>query len=311
MTEGLELQFEAVRPGSYTSKTVIKNVDDTMPMAIIEASLVRAVELATLIKRSSIGASVDDTFVRRVDWQDADDVGWRVRGRERPAAMTSTAELVEAVAEGDRAAFAELYREFVSVVRLAVWDQLRDADQVAAVVQETFARALRALPKLRDPNRFRQWLLAIARHTAVDARRDQSRLVPADPDDAEPLSWSEDSAELAALRDVAAMVEGMVGGLSRQDAVALRLVTLGFDVSDVARALGVGNEAARVLLHRARSRLRSALVLQLLSSGPTTACSQLTEILDHQGIAAAGRHAETCETCSTAARKIVYGEGPR
>jgi RNA polymerase sigma-70 factor (ECF subfamily) len=219
----------------------------------------------------------------------------------------STAELVEAVRQGDRDAFAVLYRQFVGVVQLAVRDQLRDVDQVADAVQETFARALQSLHKLRDPDKFKAWLLAIARHTAVDTLRDRSRLVLSEPEDTEPANGSQDPAELTALRDIATMVEGLVGGLSRRDAIALRLVTLGFDVADVAKALGVRHGAAKVVLHRARRRLRSALVLQLLSNGTATACVELPEVLDQQGIAAAGRHAETCETCSTSARKAIYG----
>lgn len=220
---------------------------------------------------------------------------------------TSTAELVEAVRGGDRDAFAKLYRDFVGVVQLAVRDQLRDADQVADAVQETFARALQSLDKLRDPERFKAWLLAIARHTAVDTRRDRSRFVLTEPEDTEPVNGSEDPAELTALRDIATMVDGLVGGLSRRDAIALRLVTLGFDVADVAKALGVRHGAAKVVLHRARRRLRAALVLQLLSNGSVTTCTELPDILDTQGIAAAGRHAETCDTCSTSARKAIYG----
>lgn len=225
--------------------------------------------------------------------------------------MTETfgvAELVQAVREGDQDAFARLYRENVGAVHLAVRDNLREPDRVADAVQETFARALASLDTLREPDRFRPWLLAIARHTAVDLRRAASRYGMDElEDDAVVTSDTDDPAELAALRDVAGMVRGLVAGLSKRDAVALNLVTLGFDVADVAAALRIKHGAAKVVLHRARRRLRAALVLQLLAGGAATNCAELTPILEQKGVAAAGKHAETCSECERSARRAVYG----
>lgn len=218
----------------------------------------------------------------------------------------STADLVEAIKAGDREAFAVLYRQHVGVVHLAVRDQLRDPERVADTVQETFARALASLDRLRDPERFRPWLLSIARHTAIDARRDQTRFVLDDPEE-QPTGERDDPAELAALRDIAGLVDGVVGGLSRRDAVALRLITLGFDIAGVAAVLDVKHGAAKVALHRARRRLRAALVLQLLASGAATSCAELPKILDTEGLVCAGRHAETCRECEDSARRAVYG----
>lgn len=217
------------------------------------------------------------------------------------------AELVEAVRSGDGEAFGSLYREFVGLVQVAVRDQVRDPEHVADAVQETFARALASLHKLREPDRFRPWLMAIARNTAIDIRRERSRIVLSEPEESEAVDGPEDPAELAAIREIASMVHGLVGGLSSRDAVALRLVILGFDVAEVAAALGVRHGAAKVVLHRARRRLRAALVLRLLANGATTACRELPEVFEKEGMVAAGRHAETCPTCGSSARRAVYG----
>ncbi len=133
-------------------------------------------------------------------------------------------------------------------MQLAVRDQLRDPERIADAVQETFARALASLDKLRDPERFRPWLLSIARHTAVDFRRNQNRVVLDELTDLDVATPSgSDPAELAALRDVAGLVRGLVLGLSQRDAVALNLVTLGFEVADVAAALEIKHGAAKVV----------------------------------------------------------------
>jgi RNA polymerase sigma factor (sigma-70 family) len=215
--------------------------------------------------------------------------------------------LVEASRAGDQAAFGQLYKEFIGLVLKAVRDHLRDPDLVADAVQEAFARALQSLSKLRDPDRFKQWLLAIARHTAVDIRRDHSRYVYSEPEEDTPANPADDPADVTALREISGLVNGVVGGLGRRDAIALRLVALGFDVADVAVALGVSHGAAKVVLYRARRRLRAQLVLQLLASGTAAACQELSDIVDAQGVAAAGKHAEACEVCCTFARKAIYG----
>src|SRR3954471_7984221 len=86
------------------------------------------------------------------------------------------AELVARIREGDADAFSELYRLHSHAVGTAVRDNVHDADGVADVVQETFTRALARLDSLRQPDRFRPWLLSIARHAAVDHRRHATRV---------------------------------------------------------------------------------------------------------------------------------------
>ncbi|HEY8455495.1 MAG TPA: RNA polymerase sigma factor [Actinopolymorphaceae bacterium] len=221
---------------------------------------------------------------------------------------TDVASLVEAVRGGDREAFAPLYREHVGAVHLAVRDHLHDPERIADAVQETFARALASLHKLRDPGRFRPWLLAIARHTAVDIRRNQNRISLDELDETDLTTQdADDPAELAALRDLAGVVNGLVIGLSQRDAIALSLVTLGFDVADIAAALQVKKGAAKVVLHRARRRLRAALVLQLLSSGAATRCPDLASIVERGGTAAGARHAESCTFCEETVRHAIHG----
>jgi RNA polymerase sigma-70 factor (ECF subfamily) len=170
--------------------------------------------------------------------------------------------LVEGIRRGERAVFETLYRRHLRAVRAVVRDQIQDPDEAAEVVQEIFARALESLPGLMHSERFRPWLLAIARHTAVDARRGRVRARPELLDAAEELPAPEPGpAELADVADMVAVVRRSVAVLSRRDATAVGLVALGFGVGDVAHALGIGHGAAKVALHRARRRLRAALLL--------------------------------------------------
>src|SRR5581483_6631095 len=113
--------------------------------------------------------------------------GLRVIAGRGESAARQDAELVGRVRGGDVDAFSELYRLHAGAVLTAIRDNVRDPDGAADVVQETFTRALARLHTLREPDRFRPWLLSIARHAAVDQRRYNTRVTALSDDDADAL----------------------------------------------------------------------------------------------------------------------------
>jgi len=218
------------------------------------------------------------------------------------ALARSDTELVAAVRAGDSHAFADLYREHVDSVRRVAYQLVGNPDGTADVVQDTFARALQHLPELREPDRFRPWLLAIARHAATDQLRARRRLTTFDENDDDTLASTGPGPEsLAELKELAEQVQGCVAGLSKRDATAVAMVThLGFTPSQVADSLGVTPGAAKVIVHRARRRLRHALTLQLMVRQPTLACDTFRSLLDDDAVAAS-KHLEDCQACVDAA----------
>ncbi|QGZ47528.1 sigma-70 family RNA polymerase sigma factor [Streptomyces sp. QHH-9511] len=74
----------------------------------------------------------------------------------------ATAALVDAAAAGDASARDQLVRAYLPLVHNIVGRALDGHADVDDVVQETMFRALDGLPALRDPARFRSWLVAIA-----------------------------------------------------------------------------------------------------------------------------------------------------
>ena len=182
----------------------------------------------------------------------------------RPARPDNRA-LVAAVLAGDMDAFATLYRAHVRSVAAAVRDNVRDPETVADVVQDVFVKALERLSSLRDPELFGPWLMAIARHAAVDHRRGRARGPVIVEQDADPAATSPGPDTLAELGELAGLVRTCVAALPPRDATALTLVTqLGFGPADIAQSLNVTPGTAKVILHRARNRLRHALALELL-----------------------------------------------
>jgi RNA polymerase sigma factor (sigma-70 family) len=222
------------------------------------------------------------------------------------------AALVRATLQGDTAAYARLFDRHARAVRTTARGQVRDADAVDDAVQETFARALDRLEQLRDPTRFRPWLLSIARNAATDARRRLTRI------DQEPLAETgeEDGIvvaaedlgpeDLAAVRARAELVRGAVAGLSARDATALSMVLwLGFGPTDVAASLGIKAGAAKVLLHRARLRLRDALLVELLAAARSGDCTEVARLVEEDDEVAAARHVRSCAICGAAGRRLL------
>jgi RNA polymerase sigma-70 factor, ECF subfamily len=183
-----------------------------------------------------------------------------------PADGEHDAGLVALIRDGDVLAFADLYRVHAPAVACAVRDHVHDLDTVADLVQESFARALERLDSLREPEHFRAWVLQIARHAAIDERRQRGRIHLATEDLA--LHVKESTAgpeDLAELRDLLHRVRGCIGGLSRRDATAVVLVAeLGFSPTALGAALGISPGSAKVVIHRARRRLADALAQQEL-----------------------------------------------
>jgi RNA polymerase sigma-70 factor (ECF subfamily) len=149
-----------------------------------------------------------------------------------------------AARDGDRLAFASFVRHAqADVWRLCVRLAGRaDADDLT---QETFVRAVRALPAYRAEASARTWLLAIARRACADAvrraartRRRDARVGPADtivPDD---TPTAEIDLLLAELDDDqrAAFVLTQIHGLAYADAATVCCVPIGTIRSRVARA---------------------------------------------------------------------------
>ena len=88
--------------------------------------------------------------------------------------MDSLTWLAERARGGDKRALGQ----FVEAAYQEVWRLCAGLvdDQVADdLCQETFARAVRALPGFRSGSTARTWLLSIARHTCSDELRSRSR----------------------------------------------------------------------------------------------------------------------------------------
>jgi RNA polymerase sigma-70 factor (ECF subfamily) len=228
------------------------------------------------------------------------------------AGRVSDAALVERVRAGDTSAFTILYRTHAPDVAKVVQARLHDTASVADGVQETFTRALEQLDSLRDAQRFRPWLLAIARNTSTDQLRHRSKVGSLD-DDIDGEATDPSPEELAEMRELARLVRGCVAGLSRRDATVVALVAdFGFTPVEVAEALAVNRGAAKVIVHRARQRLKESLTVEVLVRRHRGSCPALWSTYESDGIVSAGRHVRSCAECARLASEVeIYDAAAR
>jgi RNA polymerase sigma-70 factor (ECF subfamily) len=165
------------------------------------------------------------------------------------------AEIVE-----ESAALAETYPRVLRYVRSLV----RDPTEAEDLTQEAFLRAHRGRAALRDPQAQLTWLYRIATHVCVDRMRQRTRR-PADAgvtvedldvaDSGPPLQQVMEQGEMSAC------VQAYLAGLPD----SYRAVLLLHDLHEltgrqIAEHLGVSLATVKIRLHRARVKLRTALV---------------------------------------------------
>jgi RNA polymerase sigma factor (sigma-70 family) len=218
--------------------------------------------------------------------------------------MSPVDDLVRCAAAGDGRAFATLVRETTPSVRTVVRQYVRSAEDVNDLVQEVYLRALQRLHTLEDPERFRSWLYAIARNACLDhVRRARRRPTTAVEDELiEPRDVDPGPDELAEVRELSERVRNGAARLNARDSTLLAMVTqLGFTPTDVAGALGMSHTAAKVAVHRARQRLRNAMLYEdaVTDQAPPARppCAEGQALLARSELVEAAVHVRACPAC--------------
>lgn len=169
-------------------------------------------------------------------------------------------ELVKRAKAGDQAAFEQLILRYSRVVygHVFLWTGSRDGAE--DVVQEAMMRAYRALAQLQDGERFRPWLLRVAKRICIDQGRRSERVrvveeVPAVADEGAEVG------RIVLAKERAAAVRDAVAELPERYRmpIALRYFD-GLDFDEIATRLDLTRGALRGLLHRGMGKLRAQLV---------------------------------------------------
>jgi RNA polymerase sigma-70 factor (ECF subfamily) len=206
-------------------------------------------------------------------------------GTERSGAERADAELVERLRAGDEGTFRTLVREWhAPMLRVA---QIFVPSRAVAedVVQETWLRVLGALDRFEGRSSLKTWVFRILTNTAKTRAQREGRVIPfsslqdpgrvpeaavdADrflPDDHphHPGGWSSPPAALPEEKLLAAETRARIAAAiealpANQRAVIMLRDVEGWDSGEVCNALDITEVNQRVLLHRARAKVRNAL----------------------------------------------------
>ncbi len=205
--------------------------------------------------------------------------------------------LVEALRSGDESAFRDLVTT-LSGTLLRVARNYAQTDAVAEeIVQETWIGVITGIHRFEARSSLRTWVFRIMINIARTRAKREARSIPfasAGPpgDDAEPLDpdrffaddhsqypghwrlgpapWGGPEEELLA-GEARASILSAIDELppSQREVIVLRDIG-GWPSGDVCNALGISETNGRVLLHRARARVRAAVESRLDAVEPTT-----------------------------------------
>jgi RNA polymerase sigma-70 factor (ECF subfamily) len=180
-------------------------------------------------------------------------------------------ELLVAAQGGDEQAFAVLWRDLQPAVLR--YFQVVAAETAEDLAADTWMAVIGGLGRFRgDERAFKAWVFTIARHRAIDSRRQAARrptsllrveqLAERPAPDDPVLQVLEEHSTRAALALVAELAP------DQAEVVALRVLG-GLEVAEVARIVGKRPGAVRVLAHRGLRRLARRMEAAGLTQGVT------------------------------------------
>ena len=199
------------------------------------------------------------------------------------------AELVEAAGLGDETAFSTLYRRHAQAAFGLAMSVSGNADDAADAVSDAFTRVLRSLAtgELREPERFRSYLLTTTRNAALDNIREGRRLRLTDDDAVLDQATGISATERLSASIDAALVAAAFRTLPERWRSVLWLTEVeGIPVRDAGPLMGLSANSAAQLALRARNGLRERYLQAHLKEGVARDCSFT---VGHLGAYVAGR----------------------
>ena len=174
-------------------------------------------------------------------------------------------QLMLAYREGDAGAFEELYKRHKGALFRFVLRSIRDRAIAEELYQEIWMRAIEARGRYEVQAKFTTWLFTIAHNRLVDHWRKRGlTLVALDEEgaaQAEPAATAdyEPHRQLEAKQGLARFARALEALPPAQREAFLLHEEAGMSVTEIARATGTGEEAAKSRLRYALSKLKEAM----------------------------------------------------
>ncbi len=232
----------------------------------------------------------------------------------------TNAAIVSAAQAGDERALDDLVAQYLPLVYNLVGRALDGHSDVDDVVQETMLRALHGIDALRDPTRFRSWLVTIAMRQINDrwrARQHGPGPLPQELPDpgADFVDLTVTRLGLSGERREVAEATAWLDDADRRLLALWWLETAGeLSRADLTAALRVSPAHAAVRIQRMKNQLTASRgVVRALAHRPR--CPELAEIVerwdgrpDSLWRKRIARHSRNCETCGVRDARLIPAE---
>ncbi len=232
--------------------------------------------------------------------------------------QAADADLAVAVAAGDRKALAAIFDRYAPRLLAFCQSMLHHRADAEDCLQDIFILTATRISGLREPDRLRSWLFAIARHECLRRldRRTREVLVDAVPEERRPdrAAPAGDSPAGAALdNELAALLADAIAGLADRDRLVLDLADRqGLATDEVAAALSMSPGSAYKLLTRARATARRSIGALLVARTGRDHCTELNALLGNWNGSMTpllrkrvARHIEDCSLCQEQEKRVA------
>ena len=199
-------------------------------------------------------------------------------------------QLIRKILSGDDAAFSILVEKYQKSVHALAWRKIQDFHHAEEIMQDTFLRAYRKLPTLKNPDQFAGWLHVIANRLCIDWMRKQKSVMQSLEDtsvaEIEESSYTHHISEQRMTERTEhyhELVKRLLEKLPEKERAVVTLYYLDeMSTKEIGRFMGVSVNTITSRLHRARKRLQTDPEffghLQLSDTLKENIMSQLEEI---------------------------------
>ena len=180
-------------------------------------------------------------------------------------------QLIRKILSGDEAAFSILVNKYQKSVHALAWRKIQDFHHAEEIMQDTFLRAYKKLPTLKNPHQFAGWLHVIANRLCIDWIRKQNRmqeqklvvqsLEDTPPEEIEASSYTHYMSEQRMTEKTERyheLVKRLLEKLPENERAVVTLFYLDeMSTKEIGKFMGVSVNTITSRLQRARKRLRT------------------------------------------------------
>ena len=180
-------------------------------------------------------------------------------------------QLIRKILSGDDTAFGILVEKYQKSIHALAWRKINDFHYAEEIMQDTFLKAYKKLPTLKNPNQFAGWLHVTANRLCIDWLRKQKRkqaqklvmqsLEDTRPEEIEESSYTHHISEQRMTESTERyheLVQKLLEKLPEKERAVVTLYYLDeMSTKEIGKFMGVSVNTITSRLHRARKRLQT------------------------------------------------------